>query len=363
MHQHSSTLSLATRAAGLVVLAASFNIAAAAALADGKWFQSGSISSTWRWQASGTLSTGRCPNVVVQLGWSTCYQSGLGATGNLQSTTQADYLASMGGSLAAITGAPVEAGGGAMRLSNTSSPALGSAEERALAHDEDLDAYFEAFPEQLPYRFPYHAMSDSGPSFKAKRQVVGCGTGGTTTTTPASSTTTTSAPGTTTTAVASPRQRNEIFTWPGAVAGQTWKYTWKTFQVATSTNYNFHHAWQVLRRDGCGGAVITLDYLNGEVVITDTVRDCKPCAKFLKGVNYWFNKEVSHEMTITYGLNGAITYKAYILPNTRAPAVYYTAKGDMGSSASLKFGNYRRYVDGQLASTNYIGDFVQTRLS
>ncbi|BGP38402.1 hypothetical protein JCM10449v2_002334 [Rhodotorula kratochvilovae] len=345
----------------LVALAASLDTAAAATLADGKYFQAGSISSTWRWQASGTLSTGRCPLQVVKLGWSACYNSQLGATGNLQSTTQADYLASLGGgALAATTGTAVADQNGALRMTNTSYAPLGSAEQRALADDEDLDAYFEAFPDQLPYRFPYHATSDGGPSFKAKRQVVGCGTGGTTT--PPASTTTT-APGTTPTAEVSPRQRNEIFTWPGAVAGQTWKYTWKTWQTATSTNYNFHHAWQLLRRDGCGGAVITLDYLNGQVVITDTVRDCKPCAKYLPGINFWFNKEVSHEMTVTLGLNGAITYKAFVLPNTRAPAVYYTAKGDMGSSTSLKFGNYRKYVPGQQASTNYIGDFVQTRLA
>jgi len=239
-----------------------------------------------------------------------------------------------------------------------------AAESRALLDDEDLDAYFEAFPEQLPYRFPDYAtyQGGSGPSFKAKRQVQGCGTPPSSTSALPSSTTT-SAPSTTTTAEVSPRQRNELFTWPGAVAGQTWRYTWKTYQATTSTNYNFHHAWQILRRNGCGGAVITLDYLNGQVVIVDAVRDCKPCVTFKKGIDAWFNKEVKHDMLITYGLNGSINYKAYTSDSVRIPAIYYRATGDMGSSASLKIGNYRRFVDGQLASSNYIGDFVQTRIS
>jgi len=100
-------------------------------------------------------------------------------------------------------------------------------------------------------------------------------------------------------------------------------------------------------------------------------------------------------MLITYGLNGSINYKAYTSDSVRIPAIYYRATGDMGSSASLKvrrpfrptslslsrlpprgsdrsltcprtctqIGNYRRFVDGQLASSNYIGDFVQTRIS
>jgi len=71
-------------------------------------------------------------------------------------------------------------------------------------------------------------------------------------------------------------------------------------------------------------------------------------------------------MTITYGLNGSINYKAYVpgySPRASVPAVYYRATGDMGSSASLKIGNYRRSTAGQQASTAYIGAFNATRLA
>lgn len=68
-------------------------------------------------------------------------------------------------------------------------------------------------------------------------------------------------------------------------------------------------------------------------------------------------------LTITYGLNGSIRYTAYVEGIPRAPAIYYRATGDMGSSASLKIGNYRRATSGQQASTAYIGAFNQTRLA
>ncbi|GAA5921539.1 hypothetical protein JCM3775_003095 [Rhodotorula graminis] len=335
----------------------------AAYLADGNYYQSGSISNTFRWQASGPLAANRCPRAIVGLRWpGSCYTSSLGATGNLQTTTQQQYLAAVAASSSSAAAARKYV---ALAASPSQDPtdSRSEAELRALQDDEDLDAYFEAFPEQEPYRFPNYASFQVGsPSFKAKRQVNGCGPPPPSTTVAPPSSTTTSAPSTTTTAAVTPRQRNELFTWPGAVAGQTWRYTWKSWQATTSTNFNFHHAWQILRRDGCGGAVITLDYLNGQVVITDTVRDCKPCATFSQGIDAWFNKEITHEMTITYGLSGSIMYTAYVKGSAK-PAIAYRAQGDMGSSASLKIGNYRRSTSGQQASTAYIGAFTQTRLA
>ncbi|GAA5998412.1 uncharacterized protein JCM10292_001179 [Rhodotorula paludigena] len=349
-------LSRTSAAVGLVALVGSIELAAAQILARGQYFQAGNINANWRWQASGQLVHNRCPFTIPI---KDCYTSNLAATGMLQETTEADYLASLnGGALAArATSAPV------LRRSGNMTLAQEAAELRAMMDDEDLDSYFEAFPEQMPYRFPMHAMYEMGPSFKAKRQVIGCGTGGGSTT-PGTSTTTSAPPGTSTPPVASPRQRNEIFTWPGAIAGETWKYTWKSWQSrTTSSNYNFFHAWQILRRDGCGGAVITLDYIDGEVVIRDAVRNCKTCSRFLKGTQNWFGNEVRHELQITYGLSGSITYRAWVAPNFRQPQLIYTATGDMGSSASLKFGNYRRYTDGQTAAMAYLGDFTMTRLA
>lgn len=81
----------------------------------------------------------------------------------------------------------------------------------ALAREAELIRPRQAFPEQEPYRFPNYVSNQAGgPSFKAKRQVNGCGPPPpSTTVAPPSSTTTTSAPSTTTTAEVTPRQRNE----------------------------------------------------------------------------------------------------------------------------------------------------------
>ncbi|GAA6000444.1 hypothetical protein JCM10207_008014 [Rhodosporidiobolus poonsookiae] len=349
-------LSTASAAATLVAFS-SFNLVSAQLLADGYYFQAGNINTNWRWQASGQLAHGRCP---FNLGFTDCYSSQLAASGNLQETTQADYIASVSSSAAAVTSAPVTfypaSYSRTLAAAKPQTP-----EEQALLDDEDLDAYFEAFPDQEPYRLPGYQTLNIGPGFKAKRQVVGCGDGGTTTTTTAPSSTTS---GPVVTPTVSPRQRNEIFTWPGAVAGETWTYTWKSFQSrGTSTNYNFFHSWQILRRDGCGGAVITLDYVNGKVVVQDAVRGCKACVTYPKSLLYWFGFPVVHKMTITYGLSGSIDYKAYVGGNLRNPAIAYTATGDMGSSASLKFGNYRRWTADVSAASAYVGDFSATRVA
>ncbi|GAA6034866.1 hypothetical protein JCM8097_009339 [Rhodosporidiobolus ruineniae] len=360
-----------------LALAAVAELAAAAAtsrpyqLANGNWFQAGSISSSVMWQASGTLTYGRCP---FSIAITDCYTSVLGANGNLQSTTQADYLAALASTTTTAPATttttptvfyPASASGKTFAASNSRTFAAGTpltAEEEAILNDEDLDAYFAAFPEQEPSRYSSALMARSDGSFKAKRQVVGCGTGGGTTT-PGTPTTTTSAGGSTPTV--SLRQRNEIFTWPGTKAASTWTYRWKTYQSrTTSTNYQFFHAWQILRRDGCGGYSVALDYVNGQVRILDAVRGCTSCVTFKRSLSYWFGQVITHEMTITYGINGSLDYKAYVGVNLRVPGLTYSATGDMGSSASLKFGQYRRWQpDMQTEAVNYSGDLVATCIS
>ncbi|GAA5909609.1 uncharacterized protein JCM6883_004569 [Sporobolomyces salmoneus] len=233
-----------------------------------------------------------------------------------------------------------------------------AAEERVAANDEDLDSYFEAFPEQA-------SMSVSH-LVKRQDSTNTTDTLPTSTSTATSTASTTIDPTPTPTRTPSPRQRNEFLTWPGAPAGSTWRYTWKSFQsTSTSTTPQFFHAWQILRRDASGGPVLTLGYQNGQVRISDSVRGCSVCAQPFPaaGVAYWFGKTISHTLTITYGLNGSATYSAYSDTNLRRPLITYEAQGDMGSSASLKYGNYRAVVNGISAATAYVGDLVSTRLS
>ncbi|GAA5946341.1 hypothetical protein JCM3765_000203 [Sporobolomyces pararoseus] len=309
-------------------------------LADGTYFQSGSISSSLMWQASGPLSRGRCP-VAVKI--SDCYISQLGAGGNLQSTTKP-----------ATREKREVVNFNATRATRVWA-AMSPAEQRAAANDEDLESYFQAFPEQAPSRV----------NRLGKRQVQTCSTDVPPTSTATASGTSSVPTSTPTPKPPSPRQRNEFLTWPGAPAGSTWKYTWKSYQsTGTSTTNNFFHSWQILRRDACGGPVVTLDYQNGQVRIQDYVRGCYTCAQPLAAdVSYWFGKTISHQLTITYGLSGSLSYSAYSDSNLRRPLITYQAKGDMGASASLKYGNYRAAVAGITAATAYVGDLTSTRIS
>ncbi|GAA6062629.1 hypothetical protein JCM10212_000291 [Sporobolomyces blumeae] len=335
-----------TFAAGVLVLP----LVAAQQLADGTYLQSGSINPNLMWQASGVLSKGRCP---IDVKISDCYVSQLASSGNLQSTTKPPTRIRRDG-LAAYDPAN----------SRHILAAMSDDERRAIADDDDLDSYFRAFPEQQADRYGYVYGGRLG-----KRQVATCSTKPVPTSTQTSSTATgTTSPGPTTTPTPpppSPRQRNEFLTWPGAPAGSTWKYTWKSYQSrSTSTTSNFFHAWQILRRDACGGPVVTLDYTDGQVRIQDFARNCFTCAQPLSpDVQYWFGRTISHTLTITYGLSGSMSYAAYSDSNLRRPLITYSATGDMGSSASLKYGNYRAVVSGISAATAYVGDLTQTRLS
>ncbi|GAA5976522.1 hypothetical protein JCM11641_001328 [Rhodosporidiobolus odoratus] len=307
----------------LFILSVLADSAVAQRLADGNYIQTGSISSTLKCE--------------------------LAADGTFQETTKADYEAS--GNTAAVN---------SREVADDAEP---TAEDRALLDDEDLDAYFEAFPDQAEHRCRALARrADSSSltvrsrtpgSFKAKRQVDSHA----------------SAPSSNKTLAAratDSRQRNEFLSWPGAPAGTSWKYTWKTFQArGVSTGSHFFHAWQILRRDANGGPVVSLDYLNGQVVIGDTVAKCKQCAKlngsFLKN---WAGSVISHSLTVTYGPSGSISYSAFGPDDTSNPILTYSSTNrDMGSSASLKFGNYRKYTEGQTKATAYLGDFTQTQLS
>lgn len=101
----------------------------------------------------------------------------------------------------------------------------------------------------------------------------------------------------------------------------------------------------------------------------------------------WFGRVISHDLVITYGVSGSLAYSASYAPAspTVQPILKYSAKGDMGSSASLKvklrgfhdrltriatdrvsrlaqFGNYRLYTADLSPAVAYVGDFTQTRL-
>ncbi|GAA5987802.1 hypothetical protein JCM11641_004934 [Rhodosporidiobolus odoratus] len=275
-------------------------------LADGSYFQSGSISSNLMWQSSGVLTQGGCS-----------VETGIASTTAPAASSQ-------------------KRDGRAM-----------SAEDLAAEDDDDLDAYDIAFPDESDWGYG---------DLMEKRQLVlrncsssgGGGSGGGTPKPP------------------SPRQRIELFTWPGARAGESWQYEWKSRTSDTSTSSKFFHIWQILRRDACGGPVVTLDLKGGQAAISDTRRGCSNCASV--SVSEWMGRTISHTLTITFGLEGSLSYSASAAGPLGSnvlstPLLTYEAKGDMGDKASLKFGSYRAVVEGMEAVTSWVGDLQAKQLS
>ena len=375
--------------------------AAVKTLATGQSFLAGRITSQFRWQASGYFASG-CPWNVDGLNITSCYHMKLNATGDLADTV------------------------------SSSSKREWDPEEDAAKFDDHLESYFEAFPEQIPDVYANQIEGRSlhkrqiASCSKAKTTTVlttyttlATITASASATSAASTATQTTAPDSTitgddgdgdddndsnsvsdgatdssaptdsvatttivtatvitssvvaaTTTATSPRQRNEMYSWPGAPANETWHYTWKSFQVAsTSTGVNFFHSWQLFRRDQCGGPVITLDYKSGQAVITDIVRPTCPDAG-LGGVcpsvpvSQFWGKTVQHSMMVRYGLQGTFDYTVVDVADPVAtPLLTYSATGDMGASSSIKFGEYRSYQDYLLDAEAFVGDYVAKRLA
>ncbi|KAK4054394.1 hypothetical protein OIV83_000888 [Microbotryomycetes sp. JL201] len=218
-----------------------------------------------------------------------------------------------------------------------------SLEELAAANDDDLELYDQAFPDNF---FPHFEQGSL-----EKRQVVKNCTG---TGTPGNGTEPPPPP--------SPRQRVELLSWPGATTG-TWKYTWKTRQATTSSGYKFNHIWQILRRDACGGAVVTLDLINNNVVIRDNVRKCPSTGCASISASSWFGKTISHTMIIKFGVNGSINYSAVEAGKVSPSLIKYHATGDMGYKTSLKSGIYRASETGMLPAQMWIGQWVATKIA
>ncbi|GAA6001375.1 hypothetical protein JCM10207_006632 [Rhodosporidiobolus poonsookiae] len=276
-------------------------------LADGRSYQSGAVSSTLRWQSSGVLVHGGC---AAEVGIRDCYTMSLSASGDLQTTS-----------------------------ASSSSKRSTTLDDLAASDDDDLDAYDRAYPDFET------AMYGGEAELVEKRQLVlrNCSDGG-------------GGP------PPSPRQRIELLTWPGAAAGSVWRYEWKSRTSDTSTSSHFFHMWQLLRRDACGGPVVTLDLKGGQAAINDPLRGCSYCRSV--PASSWTDRTISHTLLVKYGLSGSLRYAAHDagLGLAAPPLLEYAAKGDMGAKSSLKVGSYRAAVEGMREVTTWVGDLSATRL-
>ncbi|KAM0747314.1 hypothetical protein T439DRAFT_359644 [Meredithblackwellia eburnea MCA 4105] len=155
------------------------------------------------------------------------------------------------------------------------------------------------------------------------------------------------------------RQRIEFLSWPGTPAGQTWTYKWSSYIFSGfTTNAHFLHTWQLLRRDGSGGPVLTLDYKVGLAVLGDTVRKCVACVT--APLSSFEGKVILHTLKVTYGPSGSAVYKAVDQASGKT-LISYSASGDMGSNGSIKFGLYRPVYPGVSALHALVGDYSAVR--
>ncbi|KAJ3986592.1 hypothetical protein F5890DRAFT_1552171 [Lentinula detonsa] len=154
----------------------------------------------------------------------------------------------------------------------------------------------------------------------------------------------------------SARQRTEFLT-PSAAAGTTHRYRWSYFlQSPVGTSTHFFHLMQLFSRDD-GGPILTLDAINGVIAIKDNYRDCSKTGCPSIPLSAFTDKTTIHDVTVTYGsTNGSFKY---VITDSATSNVLlsYSATGNMGGNASIKFGTYRLAISNMKASVAAIGDF------
>lgn len=319
-------------------LATSTKAAAAAlrTLAPGTYFDYGLISDTLWWQSTGTLTLG-CPSGVSGLAIDDCYHAHLAATGNLQSTV-------------APPGAPVN-----QTLAQTLAQRAFDYEADAALYDEHTASYFEAFPEQLDALRADQALDSDEGAELVRRDTAIC---------PASNSTGTTAPTTTVTE----RQRIEFYSWPGVPAGDTWTYVWKSYQsTGTKATTSFFHSWQLLRRDACTASPVIgsdLHTVSGKSMFA--IADYRAAASGTPpavALSTFLGKTIQHTITVKYGTKGTFSYRAVDVTKPTVALMAYAVRGNMGSSGSIKFGNYRRYVKGLSEVDTYVGDYTAKQVA
>ncbi|GAA5948069.1 hypothetical protein JCM3765_007093 [Sporobolomyces pararoseus] len=320
-------------------------------LADGSSYQSGDITQNLRWQSSGLLSRG-CDESI---GINDCYTMSLSSNGDLESKAR-------------------------LRRSLISAGDYNSWESLAAHDDDDLEAYSSPWNALEEMYWQNSALGGMRNSDLRKRQDVktcnsggGNGDGGDDS---GGGKVEPSKP-------PAPRQRIEMFSWPGARSSETWSFSWKSHQGSTSITSKFFHTWQILRRDCGGGPIITLDLKGGKAVVSDNMRGCVDCASVDSSL--FVGRTIQHQLQVTFGVNGSINYRAYdVTPSSsgsnsdeesdvgifsglnltqKPPVLSYEAYGDMGDQASVKFGQYRAVTEGQLDVTTFVGDYEAKRLN
>ncbi|SGY69205.1 BQ5605_C004g02976 [Microbotryum silenes-dioicae] len=250
-----------------------------------------------RWQASGVLTRDGCPAGV---NITDCYFLRLDGAGNLQSASASSRR---------------------RRRSNLDGTNFAIEQDPNVDFDAEEEFFVEIALRQPNLRVACSAVDGGSTPLASPTMAL------------LTAMVTTAASATTTPRISSlGRQRIEFLTWPPYDAGSNILSSWRTYQsVATKTSTRFFHAWhrqthwiRILRRDGCGGPVVTLDYssqssadfaqrkaavltrmpTDDEARITDLVRDCNPCVSV--PISTFFGKTVQHNLFVTFGEQGRL---------------------------------------------------------
>ncbi len=277
------------------------------------------------------MLTWGCPSDVKGLAIGTCWHGHLGASGNLQSA----------------------------RAPALSARAFEDEEEAAPSYFDQADPYFEPFREEGEGVWSLPAEDEVGVEGGLERRgTVACPAPGNSTGEPTTPTT--------------ERQRIEFFSWPEAQAGDTWTYSWRSYQSTnTKVSSSFFHSWQIIRRDGCtSNPVITSDLHKTSQGSRFGVTDYNPkrrCATTGKcpsiALSSIVGKTIQHSITVRWGLNGKFSYKAVDVAKPKTVLISYSATGDMGGRGSVKWGNYRQVSKGNSAVDTYVGDYSAVQVA
>ncbi|KAJ3930891.1 MAG: hypothetical protein NXY57DRAFT_272370 [Lentinula lateritia] len=154
----------------------------------------------------------------------------------------------------------------------------------------------------------------------------------------------------------SPRQRTEFLT-ASAAAGSTHKYQWSYYlKSPVGTTTHFFHLMQLFSRDD-GGPILTLDAINGVIAIKDNYRDCSKTGCPSIPLSTFTDKTTIHTVAVTYGPSNG-SFKYVITDSVTSNVLLsYSASGNMGGNASIKFGTYRLAVSNMKSSVAAVGDF------
>ncbi|KAM0751032.1 hypothetical protein T439DRAFT_380053 [Meredithblackwellia eburnea MCA 4105] len=289
-------------------------------LASGKSMKSGQISDTLRWQSSGTLIKGGCPSAVKIA--KQCFTLKLLGKGQLQKrdpsqvSPEEDDLDDLDLLVKRDDGSDEDEGS---VFSAAEDDVLSAVDDELLLGEDDLD------DEQEEEFWADGLESDDEKNGLVKRDTS--------------------------------RQRIELYSWPKAPSGRTFLYQWSYNLRPVNTGDHFFHIAQLIRRNGDGGPVVTLNALKGRISFQ------APGLGFKKGssvpLSRFVKRTTRHIVKVKYGSKGSIDW---LVKDGKKVIMSFHAKGNMGVNGSIKFGLYRRLTSGMKAATAYAGDYSVRRV-